>query len=470
MKPTDDKLHEECGVIGILSKGNLNTSHMAYFGLIGLQHRGQESAGIAVNNDSVITYFKDMGLVQDVFDERIMSLLKGDMAIGHVRYSTCGDSQERNAQPIFVKYEGGNLAVAHNGNLINAEALKEELLAMGKIFKTNSDTEVIGHLLALHIHKGLRKAIEIVMDRVEGAYALTILTKEELAAVRDPYALRPLCVGETPDGYVFASESVALDLLGATFLKDLAPGEILITDRTKKLQSSIYAMGKSRASCVFEYVYFARPDSVMDGIGVYGARVEMGKILAKEAPADADVVICVPDSGTPAAHGYAMASGLPYVMGLIKNRYIGRTFIQPKKEMRELNVRLKLNPMRSAIQGKRVVMVDDSIVRGTTSRRIVAMLREAGAKEVHVRVSSPMVKDSCYFGIDTPDKKELIGFIESPEAIAKRIGADSVRYLSIQGMLSAMGSQEGFCTACFDSRYPMPVTEEYKRRTAQKSH
>ena len=457
----DDKLKEECGIIGIYDQRNLESSQMTYYGLIALQHRGQESAGIAVNNERVITCFKEMGLVQDVFDERIMSLLKGDMCIGHVRYSTTGESFARNAQPIMVKYSRGNVAVAHNGNLVNAWSLRREMEANGTEFTTTNDSEVIANLIAQNLDQGLEYAVTKTMDLAQGSYALVILTGDVLIGVRDKYGLRPLCLGKLENGYVFASESCALDILGAEFERDVKPGEIIMIDRDNNIKSIMVENCAKKATCIFEYIYFARPDSIIDGIGVYQARREMGRILAKEHPVEADVVICVPDSGTPAAHGFAEESGIPYAMGLIKNRYIGRTFIQPNQALRELSVRLKLNPMKSAVSGKRVIIVDDSIVRGTTSQKIVASLRKAGAAEVHVRISSPMVTCSCYFGIDTPDKKELIGANEKLEAIRDKIGADSLGYLSLVGVQEAAGGEGvGYCTACFTGDYPMEIPEE----------
>ena len=457
----DDKLKEECGIIGIYDQRNLESSQMTYYGLIALQHRGQESAGIAVNNERVITCFKEMGLVQDVFDERIMSLLKGDMCIGHVRYSTTGESFARNAQPIMVKYSRGNVAVAHNGNLVNAWGLRREMESNGTKFITTNDSEVIANLIAQNLDQGLEYAVTKTMDLAQGSYALVILTGDVLIGVRDKYGLRPLCLGKLENGYVFASESCALDILGAEFERDVKPGEIIMIDRDNNIKSIMVENCVKKATCIFEYIYFARPDSIIDGIGVYQARREMGRILAKEHPVEADVVICVPDSGTPAAHGFAEESGIPYAMGLIKNRYIGRTFIQPNQALRELSVRLKLNPMKSAVSGKRVIIVDDSIVRGTTSQKIVASLRKAGAAEVHVRISSPMVACSCYFGIDTPDKKELIGANEKLETIRDKIGADSLGYLSLEGVQEAAGGESvGYCTACFTGDYPMEIPEE----------
>ncbi len=453
----DDKLKEECGIIGIYDKGNMEIESLTYYGLIALQHRGQESAGIAVNRDGMITCYKEMGLVSEVFDDKILNLLKGDISIGHVRYSTTGESFAANAQPLLVKYKRGNIAVAHNGNLVNAEEVREQLEDQGMIFTTTIDSEVIAGLIARNYKNGIEDAILDTMDIIKGSYALTIMTDDKLIGVRDSHGLRPLVIGRRGNGFVLASETCALDTIGAAFVRDVEPGEIVIIDESG-MRSLRCRTAAKKASCIFEYVYFARPDSVMDGISVYHAREKTGRILAKEQPADADVVICVPDSGTPAAVGYAQQSGIPYAVGLIKNRYIGRTFIQPSQVSREIGVALKLNPLRANIEGKRVVMVDDSIVRGTTSRKIVQALKDAGAKEVHVRVSSPVVTHSCYFGIDTPTRKELAGASDRIEAIKKKIGADSLGYLSTEGLLESVGSSgEGFCTACFCGKYPMDI-------------
>ncbi len=455
----DDKLKEECGIIGIYDKGNTEIEHLTYYGLIALQHRGQESAGIAVNKDGIITCYKEMGLVSEVFDDKILNLLRGDMSIGHVRYSTTGESFVTNAQPLLVKYKNGSIAVAHNGNLVNAGCVREQLEDQGMIFTTTIDSEVIASLIAKNFKGYVEDAIMDTMDIIQGSYALVIMTNDKLIGVRDRHGLRPLVLGRLGNGYVLASETCALDTVGAEFIRDVAPGEIVIID--KEGIRSVFARNRAdKASCIFEYIYFARPDSIMDGISVYQAREKAGKILAKECPADADVVICVPDSGTPAAIGYAQASGIPYAVGLIKNRYIGRTFIQPSQIIRETGVSLKLNPMRGTVEGKRVVMVDDSIVRGTTSKKIVTALKNAGAKEVHVRVSSPVVTHSCYYGIDTPTRKELVGSSQMIERIKEKIGADSLGYLSYNGLLESVGSEgDGFCTACFCGKYPIEIPE-----------
>jgi len=454
-----DKLKEECGIIGIYDKGNMEIESLTYYGLIALQHRGQESAGIAVNRDGVITCYKEMGLVSEVFDDKILNLLKGDISIGHVRYSTTGDSFAHNAQPLLVKYKKGSIALAHNGNLVNAGSVREELEDQGMIFTTTIDSEVIAGLIARSCSKGIEDAILDTMDIIRGSYSLVIMTDDKLIGVRDSHGLRPLVIGRIGNGYVLASETCALDTIGASFIRDVRPGEIIIIDENGMRSIQCRSTGK-QAGCIFEYIYFARPDSIMDGISVYQAREKAGRILAEEQPADADVVISVPDSGTPAAIGYSLQSGIPYAIGLIKNRYIGRTFIQPSQVTREIGVALKLNPLKANIEGKRVVMVDDSIVRGTTSRKIVQALKAAGAKEVHVRVSSPVITHSCYFGIETSNRDELVGATSVLEAIREKIGADSLGYLSYDGILRSVGSTgEGFCTACFSGRYPMDIPE-----------
>lgn len=445
------------GIVGIYDKGNINSVTEAYYGLIALQHRGQQSTGIAINNDGVITCYKEMGLVTEVFDEKILNILKGDMAIGHVRYSTSGQSFASNAQPLMVKYKNGNLALSHDGNLINAYDIRESMEDQGMIFSTSIDSEVIAALIARYYKGDMVKAIQDTISDIKGSYALIIMTEDKLIGVRDTLGMRPLVLGKLENGYVLASESCALDTIGGEFIRDVNPGEIIVIDNDG--MKSINGVGnKPKRACIFEYIYFARPDSIMDNIGIYKSREKAGRILAMEQPADADIVISVPDSGTPAAIGYANESGIPFSIGLIKNRYVGRTFIQPTQSMRELGVKLKLNPLKEYIKGKRVVMVDDSIVRGTTSKKIVQGLRDAGAIEVHVRVSSPPVTNPCYFGIDTPTRKELVGATNFVEKIKEYIGADSLGYLSIEGLLESVGSKgEGFCTACFSGDYPMDI-------------
>lgn len=447
------------GIVGVFDKGNINSVTDAYYGLIALQHRGQQSSGIAINNDGIITCYKDMGLVNEVFDEKILNLLKGDMAIGHVRYATSGQSFASNAQPLMVKYKNGNLALSHDGNLINAFEIREQMEDQGMIFSTSIDSEVIAALIARYYKGDMIKAIQNTISVIKGSYALIIMTKDKLIGVRDSLGMRPLVLGKLEGGFVLASESCAIDTIGGELIRDVNPGEIIIIDDNGI--KSINGEGKTpKKACIFEYLYFARPDSIMDNIGIYKAREKAGRILAVEQPANADIVISVPDSGTPAAIGYANKSGIPFSIGLIKNRYVGRTFIQPTQAMRELGVKLKLNPLKEYIKGKRVVMVDDSIVRGTTSKKIVQGLRDAGAIEVHVRVSSPSVMNPCYFGIDTPTKKELVGAVSFVERIKDYISADSLGYLSLEGLLKSVGSKgEGFCTACFSGDYPMEVPQ-----------
>ncbi|MEW9121750.1 MAG: amidophosphoribosyltransferase [Thermotaleaceae bacterium] len=452
-----DKLKEECGVLGIYAPGADNISRMTYFGLHALQHRGQESAGIAVNKDGEITYYKEMGLVQEVFSDDIIEKLTGDIAVGHVRYSTTGESYAINAQPLVVRYKGGSIALAHNGNLINAGQIRDNLEDQGVIFQTSIDSEVIANLIARYNALGIEKAIEKTMGEIKGAYALVISFGDKLIGVRDPNGLRPLCIGKLEDGYVLASESCALNVLNAEFLRDVEPGEMVVIENNH-IRSIFHTTGVKKALCSFEFVYFARPDSVLDGQSVYISRRNAGRILAQEHPVAADMVIAVPDSGTVAAIGYAEESGIPFGEGLIKNRYVGRTFIQPDQKLRELSVRLKLNVLKENVKDKRIVLIDDSIVRGTTSGRIVDMLKSAGAKEVHLRVCSPPVKFSCYFGIDTPTRKNLVGATHSIEEIRKMVGADSLGYLSIEGLLnSAKEAGEGLCNACFSGYYPMEV-------------
>jgi amidophosphoribosyltransferase len=403
-----------------------------------------------------------MGLVPEVFNEEILKRLKGSKGIGHVRYSTTGDSCVTNAQPLTVRYRGGSTALAHNGNLVNTEELKSRLEEDGTVFQTTIDSEVIANLIARFSGDGIIHAIERTMDMIKGSYTLVLMTEDSLIGIRDPYGLRPLCIGKLQDGYVLASESCALDVIEAEFIRDVEPGEIIIIDHTG-LSSKKVPIRNRRASCIFEYIYFARPDSVIDGISVYAARKNAGKILATEHPADADLVIAVPDTSIPAAIGYAEASGIPFGEGLIKNRYVGRTFIQPKQELRETAVRLKLNSLKSNVFGKRIVMIDDSIVRdsivrGTTGKQIVNSLRMAGAKEVHLRISSPPVTYGCHFGIDTPNREQLIGAMKTVEQIRRAIGADSLGYLSLEGLVKSVGKPfDKLCLACFSGDYPMEV-------------
>ncbi|MCC5912316.1 MAG: amidophosphoribosyltransferase [Clostridiaceae bacterium] len=462
-----DKLKEECGVVGIYHDSPEETARLVYYGLYALQHRGQESAGIAVNDGIKCNHYKGMGLVSEVFDDARLKEMKGHIGIGHVRYSTAGESYVGNAQPLVVRYRGGTIAMAHNGNLTNASKIRSRLEDDGLVFQTTIDSEVIVNLIARYSNEGVIAAIERTMGLIKGAYALTIMTEEELIGVRDPLGLRPLSLGKIGDNYALASESCAFDVMGATLIREVEPGEIIKINKNG-IESTKYKNVGRRASCIFEYIYFARPDSILDGVSVYEARKNAGKLLALEHPVEADVVIAVPDSSIPSAVGYAEASGIPFGEGLIKNRYIGRTFIQPTQSMREIAVRLKLNPLKQNVEGKRVIMIDDSIVRGTTSKRLVKSLKNAGAKEVHVRVSSPPVAFSCYFGIDTPDKNQLIGGVKTVEQIRKIIEADSLGYISLEGLVkSTTLPKENLCLACFNGDYPIPVPNPEEKAFAR---
>ncbi|HHV99446.1 MAG TPA: amidophosphoribosyltransferase [Clostridiaceae bacterium] len=457
-----DKLREECGVFGIYDNDNHDIARLTYFGLYALQHRGQESAGIAVNDGGTILYHKDMGLVPEIFNDVVLNHLKGKIAIGHVRYSTTGASLRENAQPMVVKYRGGQIALAHNGNLVNAAEIRNKLEENGAIFQSTNDTEVIANLISRYCltSSNIEETFANTVKEIKGSYALVILTPDSLVGIRDPFGIRPLCIGKLNNSYVLASESCALDAIGAEFIRDVNPGEIVIVDKDG-LRSVNSGSCRESKLCIFEFVYFARPDSVIDGACVHHARVEAGRQLAREHPVDADIVIGAPDGGLNAALGFSRESGIPYGQGLLKNKYIGRTFIQPTQDKREIGVRIKFNAMRSEIEGKRVVMVDDSIVRGTTTRRIVQILKSAGAKEVHMRVSSPPYKYPCYFGIDTATRKQLVASNNSIEEIREMIGADSLGYLSLEGLLKTpRGARCGFCTACFDGGYPVEVPDK----------
>lgn len=462
----EDKFKEECGVFGIISKENHNVSSITYYGLYALQHRGQESAGIVVSDGRDLTGHKDMGLVSDVFNREILESLKGISAIGHVRYSTTGESNVNNAQPILSQFKLGSIAIAHNGNLVNSDVIRELLEDAGVLFQTTIDSEVILNLIARGAKKGIERAVVDAIQAIKGSYAIVMLTNDKLIGVRDPNGLRPLCIGKLDESYILCSESCALDAVGAEFIRDVQPGEIVIIDENG-IKSINFAEKTKYETCSFEYIYFARPDSVIDGINVYSARVLAGERLYEESPAEADVVIGVPDSGIAAAVGYAKASGIPYGIGLIKNKYVGRTFISPSQEMRESAVKVKLNALKVNIEGKRVVLIDDSIVRGTTSRRLVEMLREAGAREVHFRVASPMVTDPCYFGIDTPHRKELLASLAEVERIREQIGSDSLGYLSIEGLLKALGGENNFCLGCFNGIYPISAPIEKEKNSLE---
>lgn len=460
-----DAVHEECGVFGIYVPDgcNLSPSHEAYTALFALQHRGQEACGIAVNNRGVIKCHKDIGLVNDVFDQQILDSMVGQMAIGHVRYSTTGDPHRENAQPLSITHVKGNLAVAHNGNLVNASELRKEIENTGGIFRSTSDTEVLVYTIVRERLKcgSIEEAVLNTMNVVQGAYSLCIMSPRKLIAARDPRGMRPLCMGKTAEGaIIFASESCALDALGAEFVRDIEPGEVVIVEG-REIRSLHSEVKCKSAACVFEYIYFARPDSVIDGASVELARQEAGKYLSIEHPVGADVVIGVPDSGIPAAIGYAKCSGIPYGVGLIKNRYIGRTFIQPGQSKRERSVRLKLNALREAVNGKRVIMVDDSIVRGTTCARLVKLVRDAGAKEVHMRISAPPFRHPCFFGTDIPERTQLLAHERTVEEMRQIIGVDSLGFLSVEATRRiALNCKLGFCDACFTGEYPMEVPNQ----------
>ncbi len=459
----DRHLHEECGVFGVRLPEQGDVASLAYYALYSLQHRGQESAGIAVNDDGVIRAYRDVGLVGDVFrPERLASLGRGSIAVGHVRYGTTGSDNQRNVQPILVNHYKGRMALAHNGNLTNSHALRRELESRGSIFQTTTDSEVIAYLIVQERlrHPSIEAAVSVAMERLEGAYSLVISSPSKLIAVRDPHGFRPLCMGELRDGsVVFASESCALDAIGARFLRDVRPGEIVVADARGVRSVETHCGKVPKSLCVFEFIYFARPDSVIDGSSVHVARQRAGAFLALEHPVQADVVIGVPDSGLDAALGYARQSGIPYGMGFIKNKYIGRTFISPTQALRESEVSIKLNPIRSVVAGKRVVLIDDSIVRGTTCRRTIDLLRKAGAREIHMRVSAPPFVSECYYGTDIDDKDKLIATHHSVEEIAKIVGVDSLGYLSLENVVKLADSTSGFCTACFGGDYPTALPE-----------
>ncbi|TDX51821.1 amidophosphoribosyltransferase [Orenia marismortui] len=451
-----DKMEEECGVFGVYSSTKkYNVANLTYLGLHALQHRGQESAGICVNNDGQFNLHKGMGLVTNVFDEDKLKSLDGKIGIGHVRYSTTGSSLLANAQPILTNSIKGDLAIAHNGNLINGAEMRLNLERQGSIFHSTLDTEVLAHLVARSFKDNIIEAFTHSLQQIKGAFSIVAMTKDSLIAARDPHGFRPLSLGKLGDSYIVASESCALDIIGATLIREIEPGEMLIINE-EGIKSSYYSERKPYNFCIFEFIYFARPDSVIGGQNVHLARQELGRQLAREMDVEADMVVPVPSSGISAALGFAQESGLPYQKGILRNRYVGRTFIQPTQEIRDLKVRIKLNPIRDIIKGKKIVLIDDSIVRGTTSKRIIRMVREAGAKEVHLAISSPPVIDSCYYGLDTSRRKELIATQKSVEEIADYIGADSLTYLSKEGLLdSIQANGYGFCTACFDGNYPI---------------
>ncbi len=462
-------LREECGVFGIYSKTSDNLAADTYYGLFALQHRGQESCGIVVNDDGLFNEYKDTGLVNNVFTPEILDRLgQGNIAVGHVRYGTTGGNGRNNAQPIVVNHVKGRMALAHNGNLTNSFELRSALELEGSIFHTTSDTEVISYIITKERLRcpTIEDAVNEAMNKIKGAYSLVIMSPSKLIALRDENGFRPLCYGMTEDGkYVVASESCALDAIGASFVRDIEPGEILVFDKNGVRSIRDHCDKKEHRLCVFEYVYFARPDSVIDGCSVHTARARAGAYLALEHPVQADVVIGVPDSGLDAAVGYSKQSGIPYEIGFIKNKYIARTFISPGQKSRENKVKIKLNPITDVVAGKRVVLIDDSIVRGTTSARIVKLLREAGAKEIHMRVSAPPFKNPCYYGTDIDSRENLIACHHSVEETAKIIGADSLGYLSVDNVKKiAYGcAGKGYCTACFDGEYPTEIPQNTEK-------
>lgn len=467
-------LREECGVFGIFAPDTRDVAASTYYGLFALQHRGQESCGIVVNDDGVFSSFKDTGIVNDVFTpQRLSALGEGNMAIGHCRYGTTGSNGRLNAQPIVVNHIKGRMALAHNGNLVNSYELRSELELEGSIFHTTSDTEVISYIITKEriTAPSIEQAINKAMYRIKGAYSLVIMSPSKLIAARDENGFRPLCYGQTPDGaYVVASESCALDTVGAKLIRDLRPGEIVVFDKNGVRSITDHCGKAPEKFCVFEYIYFARPDSVINGCSVHSARLRAGAFLALEHPCQADVVVGVPDSGIDAAIGFSRQSGIPYGIGLIKNKYIARTFISPGQKSREDKVRIKLNPVADTVKGKRVVLIDDSIVRGTTCARIVNILREAGAKEVHMRVSAPPFIEPCYYGTDIDSREGLIANKFTVDEIAKEIGADSLGYLSVDNVtkLCGCGDTRGYCTACFDGKYPTDVPEHSNKDRFEK--
>lgn len=462
---TADKFREECGVVAIYA--HPEAEKLAYLGLHALQHRGQESAGIVSSDGMTLRTHRAMGLVADIFIEDVLAKLRGTLAIGHTRYSTTGDSALLNAQPILVQSNKGSIAVAHNGNLVNAQEIRAHLEANGSIFQTTSDTEVIVHLIAMSREQTLPEAMSDALRRVEGAFSLVMVSPDRIFAARDPRGFRPLAMGRIPgqeglrqDTIVFASETCAFDLIGATYERDVRPGELVIVG-PEGIHSRFYSPAAAQSSCIFEHVYFSRPDSQVFGRSVQVSRENLGRQLAREAAVEADIVVPVPDSGVTAALGYAAESGIPFRFALIRNHYVGRTFIEPKQSVRDFGVKLKLNPVRPLLEGKRVVLIDDSIVRGTTSRKIVRMVRNAGAKEVHMRVSCPPTISPCFYGVDTPSKSQLIAANKSIEEIREYVGADSLAYLSLNGLKAACGEGEktSYCSACYTGKYPTNIVD-----------
>ena len=464
---SDEHIKEECGVFGMYDFDGNDVATSIYYGLFALQHRGQESCGIAVSDThgpkgKVLTH-KDMGLMHEAFTPETLAGLKGDIGVGHVRYSTAGSSTRENAQPLVLNYVKGTLGLAHNGNLINAPELRKELEYTGAIFQTTIDSEVIAYHIARERlnTRNVEEAVARAMKKIKGAYSLIVMSPRKLIGARDPFGFKPLCIGKRDNAYILASETCALDTIGAEFIRDVEPGEVVTISPEKGIESdkSMCLPQKEQARCIFEYIYFARPDSIIDGVNVYHSRIQAGRFLAIDSPVEADIVTGVPESGNCAAMGYAMESGIPYGTAFVKNTYVGRTFIKPKQKNRESSVQVKLNPIREVVEGKRVIMIDDSIVRGTTSDRIVKMLRDAGAKEVHVRVSSPPFLWPCYFGTDVPAREQLIAYNRTIEEIRQIIGADSLGYLGID-RLSQMVEGLPICTGCFNGKYPIEPPKE----------
>lgn len=455
-----ENLHEECGVFGVICPQSENIASFVYYGLYSLQHRGQESCGIVVNDDGIFSSHKDLGLVGDVFNADVLAKFpKGKIAIGHVRYGTTGATNRLNCQPIEVNHLKGKMALAHNGNLSNALQLREELELSGAIFHTTTDTETIAYLITRERLKvpSIEEAVSNAMKKIEGAYSCVLMSPTKLIAFRDPHGFRPLCYGKMSDGtYAVASESCSLTAVGAEFIRDIEPGEIVVFSHDGIFSKKEHCNTKAKTTCIFEYIYFARQDSIIDNVGVHESRLRAGQALAKVAPVDADIVIGVPDSGLDAALGYSIASGIPYGMGFIKNRYIGRTFISPGQDNRMDKVKIKLNPIKSSVEGKRVIMIDDSIVRGTTSGQIVKLLRDAGAREIHMRISSPAFLHPCYYGLDIDSEENLIACHHTTQEIAKIIGVDSLAYLPLEDLKNLIGSTE-YCAACFNGNYPTEI-------------
>ena len=467
-------IHEECGVFGVIAPDVIDVASISYYGLYALQHRGQESCGIVVNDDGIFASYKDLGLVSEVFtDDSLSRLPKGTMAVGHTRYGTTGGTNRNNCQPIEVNHQKGRMALAHNGNLSNAAELRNDLELSGAIFHTTSDTETIAYIITKERLKApsIEEALSRAMDTLDGAYSLVLMSPQKLICARDPYGFRPLCFGKREDGmFVVASESCAIKAVGAQVIRDVEPGEILVFSKNGIVSRKEHCHSKEKKLCIFEYIYFARPDSVIDGVSVHAARLNAGKILAQTHPAKADIVIGVPDSGLDAALGFSRESGIPYGIGLIKNKYIGRTFIAPGDRLDK--VKIKLSAIEEAVKGKRVVLIDDSIVRGTTSGRIVKLLREAGAKEIHMRISSPPFLHPCYYGTDIDSENHLIASRYTVSEICSRIGADSLGYLPVEGLEKLVGNCK-FCSACFDGKYPTAIPEDvrkdrFERRLSEK--